>query len=411
MESFRLFSVRLLAALSCAVLFLPQGNAVAHVRKHAKRNIRQAALVAKPTANRPMAAAKHQPPLPHRLWTDDALVVVGGNRVTRIAPGNYEYTFGTLKVIDLPTASFPITLRNISSRPIHIENVTTSCGCTSAMLTAAPASEGAELPLPFALVPGAYATLLATVDASRLPPGEVRKGVYVHSDAGDLFVSLTGTSIGPAQFSVGSIAFGELTAGQIASRRIAVDLDARVASIPFRILSDDANVIVRPVDPSTASAGHREFDVSIAELPRLGQVNATLTLLSDDDVGDKNRDYSPSYIPVTAEIVADVQAMPTEAVFGLVRAGQTSPVEVRLTGSSIDISGLSFETGSPYIVCTAANRRASGGRRQVILSIGLTADVPAGSFSSHVLVTTRSGVRFAIPVSATVTKLDVGGAP
>lgn len=343
------------------------------------------------------SVVKH-PSLPHRVATDLLGVVVEGAHVTHPAPNSYELAFGTLQLLDQPTATWPITLRNKSARPVQIEELTPSCGCTSAVLR----QSDEDVPLPFALAPGGSATLLATVDTTRLTPGEIRKGLVIHSDVGDLNVALTGTGVGPAQFSVDSLAFGKVMVGQSLSRRIAVRLDPRVASIPFRIVSDDPNVLVKAVEGTDCV--RREYIVSLADPPRLGPVNSGLTLLPDDDSGGHARNYSACYLPVSATIVSDVDVQPTEATFGIVHAGTEATLDISLTGAKASISSIKLKSDTQFLSCMFSNEPGRGNR--VYIKIVLSGKTPPGSFASQVRVTTPCGACFAIPVSAIVMKLD-----
>ena len=324
-------------------------------------------------------------------------VVVEGSHVTKSPSGGYEAAFGTLVLLDSPTATCSMMLRNAGRRPVRIEDVTTSCGCTTVVLTGPGAS---VVSMPLLLAPGAAAKLVATVDGGRLMPGRIRKGVFVHSDSGDLYIALTGIGVGPARLSVDTVDFGKVSAGQTVRRRVDIDLDPRVASMPLRLVSNDPDVVVDPAECAPGSA-RRSFTIGVADSPRLGPVDATVTLLPDDASGGYDRGFPMTFLPVTAEIVADIDVLPVEVGFGLVRAGDAPSKSVRLSGPGVRGGCLRLTCDRPYL--RARLEEARGGAGSIV--IGLAATAPAGKIDGRVLIETPKGARFSIPVSGTVAVL------
>lgn len=322
--------------------------------------------------------------------------------ISRIGSGSYRYSFGTIRVLDTPAIECPITLRNRSAAPIEIREVSTSCGCTSAMLVSnrANSQPSPPLALPVELAPAGAVTLCAEIDASRLESGSVQKSVFVRTDCGDFTVELDGDAIGAARFSVDTLDFGSVRAGQQVSQRIAVLLDPRIADAPFHIISDDPDVLVTAAPAQNRL--RREFLVRLALVPRLGPIYATLTLLPDNPAGESSM-YGSVYLSVEGDVRSDVEASPTEAVFGLVKAGRPAQLDVALDLPASSRGTVRASASAPYIRASLSQpERQADGKRKITLNIDLTDSAPVGRIASQVTVTTSSGARFAIPVVATV---------
>jgi len=315
---------------------------------------------------------------------------------------------GKIFLMDASSLARSVTLRNTGSSPVCIEDVAPSCGCTSAILDRKGAHTGSPgINLPFVLDPGQSIALAVKIDTTRLSAGLVRKTVFIHTDGDDLCIALAASAIGPVKFNVDDVDFGAVQAGKRASKRIDVLLDPRVASIPFHIVSDDPNVLVTAVKP--AALLRRQFDISLSAIPRLGPLDVMLTLVPDVNAKAADRMYESTFLPVNGSVFANIDASPTEAVFGLVKAGQPAKICVNLVGKGLAQGAVRALATEKYIRATVSKTRMDGsGRMSASLDIVLTAAAPAGQIASRVVVMSGSGTEFSIPVLATVSRFASG---
>jgi hypothetical protein len=112
---------------------------------------------------------------------------------------------------------------------------------------------------------------------------------------------------------------------------------------------------------------------------------------------------------VVGKVVSDIDASPTEAVFGLIKAGQPAKLTILLRGAGVARGAIRAVGSEKYVKATVTDPHRDGaGRLIAALNIVLTASAPLGQIGARVVVTSQSGSNFAVPVIATVSRFASG---
>lgn len=272
-------------------------------------------------------------------------------------PGTDRYDFGIQSVAQTSPIEHTFLLRNAGAKPLTVDHIQPSCGCTTAL------ADGAAEGTATVVNPGGQLRVHVSVDPGHLSPGQITKSVWIFlrdqsSPAATLLV--TGTIRPAASFSPAVINFGQVKAGATPFQTVTVTLDPSLASaghVPQLVSSDPAvTVAPRPA----ASAGSWAYIVSLSPKAHLGVLSGSLSLVTAA-VHSTDGSLSSS-VPVIGTIVGDVTASPASVAFGTVKVGKVATQQIFLSGATpTALSNLTVRAVGTYV--TARLRPPAPGSR------------------------------------------------
>jgi hypothetical protein len=336
---------------------------------------------------------------------------------------------GRLSLLDQQTAQATFTLRNATTRPLHITRLVPSCGCVSSTTQ----------PLPFDIAPCGSATVTVTLDLTRLPIGPFIKSVFLYtnaspsatspgtpSDSPASTLSLSGILVPALSFLPATVEIGAMDASGTATRQVTVLYDPRVtpSGAPLELASAALDVTVTPL-------GSAESDPALGGLRRRFQVTVRAAAAGDDlpagafDAAITPTPPAPSAATPTAATAAVTRALANARL--LVHAqiqGDIAATPPSLAGSGIP--GHPFAAGfdvtaTPHNATTAeppatllkgitvlttgalwlrASLRLAPDGASVHVTLTLAPDTPAGLHSTRVDLITARGHHLIVPIEA-----------
>jgi peroxiredoxin len=409
-------------------------------------------------ATPPAAPSRINPTAPAHA---PGLTIVSGGDVEGVGPNSARCNLGPIDVFTVHRVERKFTIRNDNDVAVPISRVGASCGCTSALLGAAPqneASPGAS-PILMTLAPGQKTSVNVTFDPTHQHEGPLHKMVWVYGLNGQVpmaTLELTGTIQAPISFSPMFLSFEHVDLTAIPTRTLTVTLDTRLlrngktprllCSNPDVLITEAANRteggrgraevnpagISSPSPPSAPSgeggAGRktveRVYNITLSPHIPIGMLNATIRfeLPASAAAGAPESGLPQSARPgaqavIVGTVVGKVGAAPNIVIFGAVRAGQTATQRVMLTGDPASLEGAKAECGVPGVIArivpppAGAPAPANGRNTGHALEVTLGPEVPPGSLQSQILVTLADGTRLALPLFANVFRPAQGGAP
>ncbi len=382
----------------------------------------------------------------------------GGKGMTASSPARYN--FGNADILDGRAIEHTFRLRNDGKKPLVLERLAASCGCTTlfldeAALAVPPGAKAARIAR--TVLPGQTIPLRVRVDPSRLSTGEARKLVWVFARGSSLpalTLEMVGAIRSPITLDPPVLDFGRANAGAPSTLILTATLDARLLRVrePL-IVCDNPNVRITPLNaPKTAAASEagnvasprsapgkiamttRTYRVELAPDIPLGVLNNRLSFVFVLPQSQAAQSMSASalpptramplgpLIPVIGEVVGKLASQPKTLVFGLARPGQTLTRRLMLTGSADDLRAVtvsgsaalltvrllpfSSEAGDGAAPANAAGAAAGAAPRPVPASrtveITLQAPPRPGALQMELTARLPDGTRLVVPVVASV---------
>lgn len=318
------------------------------------------------------------------------------------------YDAGELDSLSTQTITHTFTVQNRGKAPVEIENLDSSCGCTTALVMADGRSES----LPVRLMPGRSLAIRVQVDVSGEMVGRLEKSVWV-SVAGhaEPVLTLTVSATFPplAQISPFTLDFGQVHEGVGEEKKVDLDLSPRLTlagtvvtlTCSLDKLSFGPPKLVGPVkapDGRGPSWERLEYTTTLAKDAPLGSfatdIDAEITRMGA--LGRVDQQLLPdTYAVARGEVVGDISTAPKSVVFGVVEVGQGATRTVTVKAASPEIlAGVSAASGSPWV--TVSPGKAGD------YDISIVPNAPPGVLQATATFTTRSGEKLAVPVLAYV---------
>lgn len=344
------------------------------------------------------------------------LVLVAGGGVRCPRPTVGEYDFGVIDMFRANPPGFAFTLQNTGKSPLTIDQVQSSCGCTTALLSGKRT-----------LAPGEQTKVQVTLNPARLKPGKLDKVIVVlleGNPAPAVSVQLTGQMPELVSFSPKVLDFGRQMAGKAHTFSLTATYDARLLNGqgPVQIVSNNPDVEVRLATGKSPGKVQRdgrsylcqEVTVTLPAHAALGFVTgyACLAYRSERSKttvasGAQPLAMQPTdaiggvFVPITGEVVGSISAMPSIVVFGSVTAAASPSQRVILRGAqSPDLEGLIVTSSTPQLVARLLPSPKASGQSigQAILEVKLSPKAAAGNLQAAITVRTKKGERLVLPV-------------
>jgi hypothetical protein len=343
------------------------------------------------------------------------LTVVPGRSVSSAAqPGIYDA--GALDPLSSPHIEHTFVVRNDTKSPLVIDDLTSSCGCTTALMVTA----GHEQPLPVRIAPGQSVGIVVNVDVEGEIVGKLEKFVWVHGrDNSDPVATLEIEASTPplVVFSPATLDFGRLRAGEEKQLSLYATVSPTLQSRNLQLSLSGALPYLKvgsPVAAGSAAAPdgikgtwpRLQFMVTLLKSAPICSFAADLQAqvkgpgLGEDPSGLLATDY----VVATGKILGDISAMPSSLVFGTVKAGHGATRTLTIKELSPDaLAGLSVTSNSPWVKVTPGVTDLGAADYQVAIS----PSAPDGVLSAKISFTTKSGQTLDVAVLAYVAK-DAG---
>ena len=274
------------------------------------------------------------------VWSGCAVLALGS--LGQEAPGRASlvcdqpvYEFGERSVNDAVTHTF--VLRNAGTQPVHLLNVRTSCGCTTAALATN------------VLAPGQTTDLLASLSLLGRR-GQQRKTIYVESDdpyAGNLRLELVGAVRVTIEVQPEGLHFGSLARDGEVERSVVLRARSNVTFHVRAVRSSSQGFEARAVPHEDG----RRYEIAVRSVgPRPGGTSTALIQVETDlaDVPVVN-------IPVTVFTVSDIVAAPATLMLVQGATNETHTYYLNLSSpAGKPFKVIKVDPPRPDIACTVA---------------------------------------------------------
>ncbi len=317
-------------------------------------------------------------------------------------------------------------VRNAGEKPLVLDRAVSSCSCTTAFV-----GDGTTSALPLTLKPDAKVSLVVSINPKEMFPGPISKSVtlYARGQSTPLAVfGITGDLQPAAVFIPAVLQVGTVKVGQLASFPLTVLLDKRLVKngeAPH-LISYDSRVQVEAVsskshssamlsEENSASGLHggkdyltQAYRVTVNPSGELGFLDGMVALAAAHQTAPLSFSLGTS-THVMGNVDGEIHSTPSMIVFGDVKQGKgatqnavvTSLLVNELQGLKVDSPMLCFQARLVPVADKPAG--ASSPAAQTLLEVSVKPDMPAGSYSAQIVVTTSNGQRLIVPVVATVT--------
>jgi peroxiredoxin len=319
---------------------------------------------------------------------------------------------GTVDRVVAPQIEQHFFLRNDTASAITIEKIQPTCGCAAALI---PPAFQADTNI---LAAGKGADIKVTMDLRGLRPGVTAKQVWVYAkgNPSPLAMMELKLKLEPTiEFSVPSVDFGRVPAGNARSIVIAAAADSRlvVGGWPRPVCSHP-DVEISPGTDSISIGGpvrKRSYTVTLPANARLGSLAGTISFLSGGvkAVGrdsDETAFLGGASVTLAGEVAGPISVSPGSAVFGTLAAGLEANQRVIILGEDAHaLEGLFAESGNTHVLVhlssveespTASNPRGAA----LALTIRLLKTRPLGALEANITLTTPKGIRLVVPIIA-----------
>lgn len=309
------------------------------------------------------------------------------------------YDAGLVDPLITPRMAGRFTLRNAGPGPLIIRRLTTSCGCTSALV-----DEG-KAPLPRTLAPGARVEVAVTVDLAH-HRGQVAKTASIYTDAGPspaLVLEVRGQVQSQLSMTPTHLDFGQVSLGSARTLPLTLTVDARAGlkAAPALVSMNPALQIA--LDPAAkARPGVFAYRVTLAGRGARGRFTGVVMLAP---TGGFAADAASAVVPVTGDLVGGVAATPGAVVFGSVIAGKEAVRQVYLSSADLQsLDSLTLSCPSRWVTVRLHPSGPADSSTDTVLDIRVSDQAPPGVLSAQVAVVTGKGERLLLPVSAIVVR-------
>ena len=334
------------------------------------------------------------------------LTVVLQDGVRADGPTAAHYDAGQVDPLSTAHMEGRFTLRNTGSTPVVIQRLTTSCGCTSALV------DRAHGLLPQTLAPGAQVAVAVSVDLSH-HRGMVSKTASVYTDAGTspaLVLEVRGLVRSLLSLSPTALDFGQVAVGTTRTLPLTLTVASQssVKAAPALISLNPA-LQVAPDPAAKTKPGVFAYRVTLSGRTARGQFTGAVMLAP---TGGFAADAASATIRVSGTIVGGVAATPSTVVFGSVIAGKDAVRQVSLsTAAPAGLDSLTLSCPSPWV---SARLHIPGPKdaadADTAIDIRVSEHAPPGPLSAQVTVVTGTGERLLLPVSAIIVRASASAA-
>jgi hypothetical protein len=346
-----------------------------------------------------------------------ALIVAPAHGVIRRQDGA-QLDFGSIDRVAAPVVSKTVTVRNGGRVTATISRVQTSCACVDAGLLL-----DGERVSTATLAPGAEVDVRLALDVRELSPGPVQKVVWLFADgeaAPALTIEVNAATEAPVKVAPAALEFGRIPAGSRKAITVTATVDRRLLpqGAPPKLVSSNPSVQVsagRAVSGPNGQGSRKVFSYRATFLPTapIGALTGVvrLTLAGSAPAGSAApaeaavraalHSDGEIAVPIRGEVVGDITAVPSVLNLGVTHPGRDRPQCVDLVGASSRAPVVTrIRCSAAWLAAVPAppviGQRSS--RRTLQVSIGRGA--PAGPVTAEIHVTTATGLRLVVPVTA-----------
>lgn len=328
-------------------------------------------------------------------------------------PGVYDA--GALDPIENNRIEHTFILRNPRATPVTVDSLTSSCGCTTAIIEVGDRPQA----LPLTLPPGASARIRVEVDVEGEAIGNVAKFVWIHTrgytqPAAVLEVKATFAAI--ASLTPSTIDFGRVHVGEgrkitvyaaISPRLLAAHPNITLASpLPYLTVGLPTVAATAPAPAGASSQWTRlAYTVSLAANAPIGAfaTDLNMELTSDGPMSQVIRQaLEEDYLVVRGEVYGDISVAPRSVTFGTVGEGAGSTRDATVSAASPAIlAQVQAQCDSPWVTVQPSDDglgSRAGASREYAVSVSPSA--PPGALAAQVTFTTSSGQTLIVPVTA-----------
>lgn len=333
-------------------------------------------------------------------------------------PGVYDA--GTLDAMKAFQIEHTFTIRNTGAEPVTIDDLTSSCGCTTALVESGSHARS----LPFTVPPGRFANIRVEVDLEGEVVGTLEKYVWVHArgqTAPAAVLEVKATLPPLVALTPTTIDFGRVRAESTTERTVYIAVSPRLmADQPVIALGSSLPYVT--VGPPTAAGTAPAPSGEAGRWPRLAYTvglgaKAPIGAFADDltveltHVGAMNQVSEQSldneFVVVRGEVYGDIWVAPKSVVFGTVQAGSGAVKQITLTAAEPAIlAHITVATDSPWVSAALQGDRPSpsSGASSSVYAISVSPAAPPGALDARVTFTTQTGQTLVVPVLAYVTR-------
>ena len=282
-----------------------------------------------------------------RIFTGYALLILGRNHKRGNTPDIYfdeiNHNFG--KVGQNQELLYTFKFWNKGEEPLRIKEIRSSCGCTAAVV-----SKG-EVP------PGDMGEIRALFNTG-YRRGRFREEIHVISndpEKPEVILTLSGEIVRSVVAVPDRLYFGEIKGGDQRRKRVQIiDLDGKRLNIE-KVRSSSKGIRVRV---------NREKDNEITLEVILNPLKMKLGAFEERIVVYTNNDMRPEIeIPLSGEILGEIELKPPRLFFGMMRAGERKELKVEILKSGeADLRLISVE-GAGKLVEIKGVKEVEKGRR------------------------------------------------
>lgn len=205
---------------------------------------------------------------------------------------------------------FAFEIQNLYEEDVHIVEVRTSCGCTSASIAGGKSTlktwEKGAIIASFntkSFTGQRQATLTVVIDKPFFAEVQLNVNGYIHADV---------------DFTPGSIAFGDVEQGAVVSREVQVTFHGRSNVAIADVRSANEHFEVELGEPFRTQTGVAcKMFVRLKKTHPAGYINDTLTIIPADT------NLAPIPLSVEGRVVSPLSVSPSNLFVGVVGPGQT----------------------------------------------------------------------------------------
>ena len=328
------------------------------------------------------------------------LTVVLRNGVRADGPVAAHYDAGQVDPLTTSHMEGHFTLRNAGAAPLVLQRLTTSCGCTSALV------DRAKGRLPQTLAPGAQVEVAVTVDLSH-HRGMVSKTASVYTDAGPapaLVLEVRGQVRSRLSLAPATLDFGQVSVGTTRTLPLTLTVSPQSnVKVAPALISLNPALQVAPDPAAKTEPGVFAYAVTLSGRAARGQFTGAVMLAP---TGGFAADAEAATVRVTGRIVGGVAATPTAIVFGSVIAGKEAVRQVFLsTAAPAGLDSLTLACPSPWVSARLhipdPKEKADA---DTAIDIRVSDHAPPGNLNAQVTIVTGKGERLVLPVSAIIVR-------
>ena len=344
------------------------------------------------------------------------------------------FEFGKQGVLDSPRVEHAFRFRNRTGAPLRLQRVVTSCGCTSAVITAeGSAASSSGLPI---LAPNQEASVRLTIDLTQLQPGQLLESVTLYA-AGKLEpvarFEIAGFLVPTVSFSPAVADFHRAEAGKPQTVLLTAYLDPRVIRAGTVPVPRATNPAIRvqlggPVDPSALgfrpvgtpdNAQPYSYRVSLDADAPLGLLDGELEFAPGQPVANAPDHAQVELalrsvkLPVVGQVVGAVAAQPQVVVFGKASHAEPSTREITLTAEDAALlKKVDVSADSPWVRGQLLAGQGGDGRTRVLrVTLTPSAGVPPRIVRQRLTLRFANGQRMRLFVTGYVPPPPLVAAP